>query len=230
MIDQDRSLSVDARPGPMQLDPRDTAVIVVDMQHGFVGDGGWWDRAGVDLSGIQAAVDPISRVLEMARGAGMAVIYLMMDLEGADERRSPRLSRYFEHVRRDIPISFGRVAGMRESDILPAIAPEPGEIVIEKSRHSGFFDTDLDIRLEAHGITTLVFTGCTTSVCVESTLRDAFFRDYRCLLLEDCVAEPLGAGNHEATLRLVEFLYGWVGLSGDFERALRLADASLVRG
>ena len=74
------------------------------------------------------------------------------------------------------------------------------------------------------GVTSLVFTGCTTSVCVESTLRDAFFRDYRCLLLADCTAEPVGNGlprsNHEATLLLVELAFGWVSDSTALVQAL----------
>lgn len=210
----------------MSIDPRETVVIVVDMQQGFGGTGGWWDRAGVDVSGIQAAVEPISRVLATARLAGMPVVYLTMDLEGADERRSPRLSRYFTEVARDMPLASDHPAGVRESDILPGIAPEDGDVVIDKPRHSGFYNTDLDTTLRHLGITTLVFTGCTTSVCVEATLRDAFFRDYRCLLLEDCVAEPIGAGNHAATLRLVELLLGWVAGSADFVQALNAASVS----
>lgn len=217
MVDQHSHLSVEARPGPVEIDPRTTAVVVVDMQHGFGGDGGWWDRAGVDLRGIRAAVAPIAQVLATARDSSMPVVYLTMDLEGADEWRSPRLARYFAYVARDEPVACEQPAGVRESDILSEIAPSPGDVVIEKPRHSGFFETNLHEHLQSHGIDTILFTGCTTSVCVESTLRDAFFRDYRCILLEDCVAEPIGAhlpaGNHDATLRLVELLYGWITTS-----------------
>ena len=83
-----------------------------------------------------------------------------------------------------------------------------------KPRHSGFYNTNLHAILKESGITTLVFTGGTTSICVESTLRDAYFRDYRCLLLADCTAEPIGnrlpRTNREATLLLIELIYGWV--------------------
>ena len=102
--------------------------------------------------------------------------------------------------------------------------------MVDKHRFSGFFETNLDTLLKDLGVTFLVFTGCTTSVCVESTLRDAFFRDYRCLLLEDCTAEPIGdglpRGNHEATLLLVEVLFGWVSDSAAFERALAAQPAA----
>lgn len=95
---------------------------------------------------------------------------------------------------------------------------------MSKHRFSGFFETSLDAILRERGITSLVFTGCTTSVCVESTLRDASFRDYRCLLLEDCAAEPVGSNfahsNHEASVLVIETLFGWVSGSAAFEEAL----------
>ncbi|MDQ3676739.1 MAG: cysteine hydrolase, partial [Actinomycetota bacterium] len=111
------------------------------------------------------------------------------------------------------------------TEILPELAPEADDIVVPKHRFSGFFETRLDAILKQRGITTLVFTGCTTSICVESTLRDAFFRDYRCLLLEDCTAEPIGSdqprSNHDASVRVIETLFGWVSDSATFEAVLK---------
>jgi len=93
-----------------------------------------------------------------------------------------------------------------------------------KRRFSGFFETPLHAILEKHGIGTLVLVGGTTSVCVESTVRDAYFRDYRCLLLADCTTEPIGHDlphtSHDATLRMVEVLFGWVTTSERFIRGL----------
>ena len=103
--------------------------------------------------------------------------------------------------------------------------PEPGDVVLYKSRFSGFYRTDLDRVLQERGITTLIVTGCTTSVCVESTIRDAMFRDYRCLLLEDCTAEPVGQGlprsNHDASLLVLQILFGWVSQSAEFIAAIQ---------
>lgn len=94
------------------------------------------------------------------------------------------------------------------------LSPESGDVVVYKHRFSGFFETDLDAILKDWGIRNLVFTGCTTSVCVESTIKDAMFRDYHCLLLEDCTAEAIGDGlprsNHDATLLVIQLLVGWV--------------------
>jgi ureidoacrylate peracid hydrolase len=110
------------------------------------------------------------------------------------------------------------------TEILEALAPAPEDAVVDKHRFSGFYETDLDDVLHGLAVRTLIFTGCTTSVCVESTLRDAFFRDHHCVLLEDCVAEPIGhdtaPSNHDATVLLVNRLFGWVARSDDLIQAL----------
>jgi len=96
--------------------------------------------------------------------------------------------------------------------------------VLYKHRYSGFYETDLDALLKSFGITRLIFTGCTTSICVESTIRDAMFRDYSCVLLADCTAEPIGQGlsrsNHDASLFVLQVQFGWVSRSADFLTAL----------
>ena len=110
---------------------------------------------------------------------------------------------------------------------MPELAPAAGEIVVSKHRYSGFFETDLDRILRSLGVTTLIVTGCTTSVCVESTIRDAMFRDYTCLLLTDCTAEPIGAdlprSNHEASLLVMQLLLGWTATSDAVIAALGTA-------
>ncbi len=226
---------VEARPRPLGIDPRRTAVIVVDMQNDFGAEGGMFARAGIDISGIRAAVAPTARVLAEARRAEMPVIYLKMgfadDLSDAGGPEAPNRVRHLAvfGVGRQVIAPDGHesrvlIRGTWNTDILPELAPQPGDRIVDKHRFSGFFETELDAVLKGMGVESLVFTGCTTSVCVESTLRAAFFRDYRCLLLEDCCAEPIGDGlprsNHEATLLLVELLFGWVSDSAALVRAL----------
>ncbi|WP_235883609.1 cysteine hydrolase family protein [Saccharopolyspora elongata] len=87
-------------------------------------------------------------------------------------------------------------------------------------RYSGFYGTDLEATLRRLGTTSLIVTGCTTSVCVESTIRDAFFRDYLPVLLADCTSEPLGRANHEASLAVIEHNLGWVSDSKSLLAAL----------
>jgi ureidoacrylate peracid hydrolase len=110
------------------------------------------------------------------------------------------------------------------TDIVPELTPQAGDDVIYKSRFSGFFETDLDMRLRKLGVTHLIITGCTTSICVDSTVRDAMFRDYLAVLLADCMSEPLGNGlprsNHDASLLSVEVLLGWVSDSERFLKAV----------
>jgi ureidoacrylate peracid hydrolase len=102
--------------------------------------------------------------------------------------------------------------------------PRPGDLIVPKHRYSGFFETSLDSVLRARSVRDLIVTGCTTSICVESTVRDAMFRDYRCVVLEDCTAEPIGATlprtKHEASLLNVETLFGWVSDAEKFTAAL----------
>lgn len=230
----DYRVLVEGRPHSLEIEPRHTAVIVVDMQNDFGADGGMFARAGIDITGIKAVVGPIDRVLTAARQAGMPIVYLKMgfagDLSDAGGPEAPNLVRHLAvGVGGSITAPDGSESRVliRETwntDILPELAPRAGDRIVDKHRYSGFFETDLDAILREMEITTLVFTGCTTSVCVESTLRDAFFRDYKCLILTDCVAEPIGSGlsrdNHEATLLLVELMFGWVSDSDTLLRAL----------
>jgi ureidoacrylate peracid hydrolase len=227
--------TIQARPDSLTVEPTSTAVVVVDMQNDFGAKGGMFDRAGIPISGIQAVVEPTARVLTAARAAGMQIVYLKMefapDLSNAGGPDAPNFVRHRRlGIGDPIQTPDGREGRILISDtwnteILPQLAPLDGDIVVSKHRFSGFFETNLDEILRERGITSLVFAGCTTSVCVESTLRDAFFRDYRCLLLDDCAAEPiggdLGRSNHEASALVIEALFGWVSDSAAFEAALR---------
>ena len=229
------SIHVDARPSALDLTPEETAVVVVDMQQGFVGTGGAWDRMGVDPTTAQATIGPIARVLTASREAGLSVVYLTMDLDSGRRPEPGGGAGYWTQARWTRWIAAGEPkqtvdpdcrlpAGVKESDILPELAPAPSDVIVLKPRWTGFYNTDLDAILKQRGITTLVFTGGTTSNCLEATLRDAFFRDYRCLLLADCTWEPVGnrlsRSNYEATLLLVEVEYGWVSDSSALVLAL----------
>ena len=206
-----------------------TAVIVVDMQNDFGSEGGMFALAGVNIAPIKAIVPAISRLLAAARDAGIRVVYLKQqhkpDLSDAG---GPSAPHFIKHQRlrlgEAVPAPDGGksrilVEGNWGTDIVDGLRPEPGDLIVGKHRFSGFFETELHVRLQEMGITTLLFAGATTSVCVESTLRDAMFRDYTCIALSDCTAEPLAVdsarSNHEASLLTIEVLLGWVAHSGD---------------
>lgn len=224
---------ITARPEAFTLAPSRAAVIVVDMQNDFGSPGGMFDRAGIPIGGIQAVVGPIRDLLGVARAAGMLVVYLTMqfeaDLSDAGGEAAPNLLKHRPLGIGEVvptPDGTGRilVRDTWNTAIVADLTPEEGDLVVPKHRYSGFFGTSLDATLRDRGIDTLVVTGCTTSICVESTVRDACFRDYRCLVLEDCTAEPLGGRfartNHEASLLSIEMLLGWVSDVAAFTAAL----------
>jgi ureidoacrylate peracid hydrolase len=111
------------------------------------------------------------------------------------------------------------------TEIVSELKPESDDIVMYKHRFSGFYETALHSTLKNHGIKQLIVTGCTTSVCVESTVRDAYFRDYSCVLLTDCMTQPtipnsLPGSSHAATLVVTEASLGWTSISDRFVAAV----------
>jgi len=228
------ALTVDAKPERVAFAPDKTAVIVVDMQNDFGAPEGMFARAGIDISGIRAAIAPTARVLAAARRAGIRILYLKMAFQpDLSDAGLPDTPNWLTHQRMNVGQSVTAPDGspsrilIRDTwntAIVDELAPHPDDLVIYKHRFSGFFGTDLDATLKDWGIRNLVFTGCTTSVCVESTLRDAMFRDYCCLLLEDCTAEPIGEGlprtNHDASLLVIQMLFGSVSDSSAFVGAV----------
>ena len=229
-----RTLTIGARPQAITLNTGKTAVIVVDMQNDFGAKGGMFDRAGIDISGIQSAVVKTAGVLKLARKAGISVIYLKMafrpDLSDLGAPDSINRARHLAFgAGKAVTAPDGRASRIMirdtwNTDIVDELKPRAADIVIYKSRFSGFYKTDLDDRLKTLGARHLIVTGCTTSICVESTVRDAMFRDYHCVLLADCMSEPIGhdlpRSNHDASLLSVQMLLGSVSDSTAFGNAV----------
>jgi len=228
------AFTLNAKPESITLEPAKTAILVVDMQNDFGSKGGILDRAGIDISNIRRVIPPISNVLTLARGAGMKIVYLKMafleDLSDLGAPDSPNRVRHLQFgVGEKVLAPGGKESRLLirdtwNTEIIPELTPEPGDIVLYKNRFSGFYGTRLDEILKELGIANLIVTGCTTSVCVESTIRDAMFRDYRCVLLADCAAEPIGQefprSNHEASVLVIQALFGWVSDSQELLRAI----------
>jgi nicotinamidase-related amidase len=233
-------ICIDANPEPINIEPSKTVVLVVDMQNDFGSKGGMFDRAGLDISMIQATVRPTSKVLRAARNIGIPIVYLKMgfrpDLSDLGTVDSPNRTRHLHFgVGQTISAPDGTEGRMLirdtwNTDIVRELKPESGDIILYKNRFSGFFGTELDDVLKHRGIKYLIVTGCTTSVCVESTVRDAMFRDYSCALLADCMGEPIGSDlprtNHEASLLTVQTLFGWVSTSTNVLNSLGAANVS----
>ena len=236
MVTQPRTFEVAARPSPLSMRTDRTAVIVVDMQNDFASPGGMFDRAGVDVRCIQAIVGTTAALLDTARAGGVPIVYLKMWFQpDLSDTGAPASPTWLKHLRFEIGAEVpapdgtaGRIL-VRETwntDVVDELRPHDGDVVLYKNRYSGFYRTDLDRQLRAREIDTLIVVGATTSVCVESTVRDATFRDYRCLVVEDCTAEPIGAGaartNQEASMTVLELLFAWISDSTAVVEALRL--------
>ena len=228
-----QTITLDAKPGPISIDPARAAVIVVDMQNDFGSKGGMFDRVGIPLDGFKRATDAIAPVLDVARESGFRIVYLKMgfrpDLSDLGAEGSPNRVRQLAFgVGQAITTPAGTegrilVRDTWGTEIVDALKPRPEDGIVYKHRYSGFYETELDSMLKDAGINQLIITGCTTSVCVESTIRDAYFRDYQSVLLSDCIDEPIGKSlprsNHDASLMLVEMLFGWVTVSEQFLEA-----------
>jgi ureidoacrylate peracid hydrolase len=233
-----QNLHLDAKPEPITIDSTATAVIVVDMQNDFGSPGGMFDRAGIDISGIQEAVGPTARVLAAARRADMPIVYLKMGFRSdLSDLGAPGSVNRERHLRMDVGETMRAPDGSASrilirdtwnTDIVADLAPQTDDLIVYKTRFSGFYETELDTKLRQMGIKHLIFTGCTTSVCVDSTVRDAMFRDYLSVLMADCMREPIGddlaRNNHIATLLTTEVLFGWVSKSEQFIKALEMLE------
>jgi ureidoacrylate peracid hydrolase len=238
-----RVVTIEAKPEPIPIDTAKTAVIVVDMQNDFGAEGGMLHRAGIDISMIRSAVGPTARVLTSARKVGIKAIYLKMafrpDLSDAGPPDSPNRVRHLLFgVGKAVRAPSGAesrilIRDTWNTDILSDLAPKAGDVVLYKHRFSGFYQTELDAILKRLGVKYLIVTGCTTSVCVESTIRDAMFRDYSCVLLADCTGEPIGhdlqRSNHEASLLAIERVFGWVSRSDELIGAIEVQPIPAIK-
>jgi len=217
------SFVLPARPEPIRLDPARTAVVVVDMQNAYSTEGGYVDLAGFDIAGARGTIGNIARTLEAARANGVLVVYFQngwdADYVEAGGPGSPNWhkSNALKTMRRRPELQGQLLAkGTWDYAIVDELQPQPGDIVVPKSRYSGFFNSAMDSVLRARGIRNLVFVGIATNVCVESSLRDAFHLEYFGVMLEDATHHLGPAAMQEATVYNVETFFGWVSTVSDF--------------
>lgn len=182
------------------VDPKHTAVLVIDMQNDFCRDDGKAVAAGFKIDMIKESIPRIKRFLEAARDAGVLIIYTehkyLPDWRSVSGAYIRFLSKRFGWP----PDKHWLVAGTFGAETVADLAPQKEDIVIEKWRSSSFSDTNLDLILRSNNIRTLIITGTVTQGCVESTARDTYFHDYYPVLVEDCVASD-NPELHEASLK-----------------------------
>ena len=213
----DSWVSIPARPEAIRVPPARTAVIVVDLQHGYVSPGGYRDLNGRDIGPAKQVVQNTLRVLDAARRSAMTVVFLQNGwdeaLKSAGGPESPNWHKSNPlKLMRSRPELRGKILthGSWDYALVDELVPQAKDFVVEKSRYSGFCGTELDSILRARGIRHLIFTGIATNVCVESTLREAFHREYFCLLVGDATQQSGPAFVQDAFLYTVENFLGWL--------------------
>jgi ureidoacrylate peracid hydrolase len=212
-----------ARPEPIRLNPAETALIIVDMQNAYASAGGYLDIAGFDIAGAAACIGRIATAADAARRAGMPVLYFQNGWDpGYTEAGGPGSPNWHKSnalkAMRKNPELHGKLLAKGGWDyaLVDALAPKPGDIVVPKTRYSGFFNTNIDSLLRARGIRNIVFTGIATNVCVESSLRDAFHLEYFGIVLEDATHAAGPDFAQKAAIYNIETFFGWVSTVADF--------------
>ena len=226
MAASDDTIMLPARPEPIAVEVSRTAVIVIDMQNAYASPGGYLDLAGFDISGAARVIQNTKAVLAVARAAGKPVNYFQngwdADYVEAGGPGSPNFhkSNALKTMRERPELQGTLLArGTCDYDLLEDLKPQPGDIVLHKTRYSGFFNSQLDSTLRSRNIRNIVVVGIATNVCVESTLRDGFFLEYFGIVLEDATHQAGPAFVQQAAIYNIEKFFGWVSSVADFKGA-----------
>jgi ureidoacrylate peracid hydrolase len=222
-----RTIKLPAEPGPISIDLDRTALVVVDMQNAFASKGGMLDLAGIDVQPAHDVIANARLVCEAARSTGVPVVYLTIgyppDLATAGGPDSPNPQKELALcLMRERPELRGKLLtfGTWDFEIVDGLTPQAGDTVIVKSRYSGFHGTDLDSVLRSRGIRNLLMIGIASNVCVESTIRDAYFLEYWPVMVADATMPAGSAEIQRATVYNVQTFFGWVSSAEDVATAL----------
>ena len=219
-------ISVPARPYPFALDPAHVALVVIDMQRDFIEPGGFGDSLGNEVARLEAIIPTTAALLALFRREGWPVIHTreahkpdLSDCPPAKRNRGKPGLRIGDEG------AMGRIliAGEPGNQIVEALAPMTGEVVIDKPGKGMFYATGIDETLKQMGVTQLVFAGVTTEVCVQTSMREANDRGYECLLIEDAT-ESYFPQFKAAAIEMIAAqggIVGWVTSLSALDEAVR---------
>jgi ureidoacrylate peracid hydrolase len=212
-----KNVPLAATPEAIELPIPETALVVVDMQNGYASRGGYRDLAGRDMGPTQRVIDNTKRLVSAARRAGLTLVFLQngwdAELKNAGGPASPNWHKSNPlKLMRSRPELRGKILthGSWDYDFVAGLEPQAGDFVVPKARYSGFCGTDLDNVLRSRGVRHLVFAGIASNVCVESTLREAYHREYFCVFVRDATQQSGPAFVQDAVIYSVETFLGWV--------------------
>lgn len=176
--------SFQAEPFALPFNPATTALVIIDMQRDFVEPGGFGEALGNDVSLVRTAIEPCGKLLKAARDAQLLIVHTReghrADLADCPPAKLTRGGKQF--IGTDGPMGRILVRGEAGHDIIPELYPAIGEPIIDKPGKGAFYETDLQLILQNHGIKTLIVCGVTTEVCVTTTVREANDRGYECII------------------------------------------------
>ncbi len=223
-----RTTAIPARPEPIEIDPAETALIVIDMQNAYLSKGGYLDLVGFDVSESPRVIEAVRRTVASARAAGLTIIYMQNGFDDDKKEAGPESAPVYH---KSNPLKYMRAnpghklitKGTWDYAFVEELAPQPEDIVIHKSRYSSFAGTNLENVLRGRGISRLLVTGVNTNVCVESTIRDAYHREFFAIMVADATLQAGDRSIFDATVFNVERFLGWVASTADVCAALDAA-------